>query len=44
MAAIPAAMTLEGGNLNARFYAPVVARFISSDRRDPDLPGVGTNR
>jgi RHS repeat-associated protein len=30
--------------LNARYYDPVLARFISPDWWDPDKPGVGTNR
>ncbi len=30
--------------LNARYYDPVTARFISPDDWDPVLPGVGTNR
>jgi RHS repeat-associated protein len=30
--------------LNARYYDPVLARFISPDWWDPDRPGVGTNR
>ncbi len=30
--------------LNARYYDPVLARFISPDSLDPILPGVGTNR
>jgi RHS repeat-associated protein len=30
--------------LNARYYDPVVARFVSPDWWDPDKPGVGTNR
>jgi len=31
-------------DLNARYYDPVLARFISPDSLDPILPGVGTNR
>jgi RHS repeat-associated protein len=30
--------------LNARYYDPVIARFVSPDWWDPDKPGVGTNR
>ena len=30
--------------LNARYYDPVLARFISPDWWDPNKPGVGTNR
>ena len=30
--------------LNARFYDPVIGRFISPDDWDPTPPGVGTNR
>ncbi|MCP4089673.1 MAG: RHS repeat-associated core domain-containing protein, partial [Gammaproteobacteria bacterium] len=30
--------------LNARYYDPITARFISPDDWDPVLPGVGTNR
>ncbi|MFY0610813.1 MAG: VCBS repeat-containing protein [Hyphomicrobiaceae bacterium] len=30
--------------LNARYYDPIVGRFVSPDWWDPDLPGVGTNR
>ena len=30
--------------LNARFYDPHLARFVSPDWWDPDLPGVGMNR
>ena len=30
--------------LNARYYDPVIARFVSPDWWDPTLPGVGTNR
>jgi len=30
--------------LNARYYDPVLGRFISPDSLDPTLPGVGTNR
>jgi RHS repeat-associated protein len=30
--------------LNARYYDPVIAKFISPDWWDPDKPGVGTNR
>jgi RHS repeat-associated protein len=30
--------------LNARYYDPVLGRFISPDSLDPLLPGVGTNR
>ena len=30
--------------LNARYYDPLTARFISPDDWDPVLPGVGTNR
>lgn len=30
--------------LNARYYDPVIGRFISPDWWDPTLPGVGTNR
>jgi A nuclease of the HNH/ENDO VII superfamily with conserved LHH len=30
--------------LNARYYDPVVARFVSPDDFDPYLPGVGVNR
>jgi len=30
--------------LNARFYDPLLARFLSPDTLDPHLPGVGTNR
>ncbi|MEM9633745.1 MAG: HNH/ENDO VII family nuclease [Pseudomonadota bacterium] len=30
--------------LNARYYDPVLARFISPDWFDPQEPGVGTNR
>jgi RHS repeat-associated protein len=30
--------------LNARYYDPVVARFLSADTLDPNVPGVGTNR
>jgi RHS repeat-associated protein len=31
-------------DLNARYYDPVTARFVSPDWWDPDKPGVGTNR
>jgi RHS repeat-associated protein len=30
--------------LNARYYDPLLARFITPDWWDPNLPGVGTNR
>jgi RHS repeat-associated protein len=30
--------------LNARYYDPVIARFVSPDWWDPNKPGVGTNR
>ena len=30
--------------LNARYYDPLLARFITPDDWDPLLPGVGTNR
>jgi RHS repeat-associated protein len=30
--------------LNARYYDPVLTRFISPDDWDPTVPGVGTNR
>nr|MCC5641177.1 RHS repeat-associated core domain-containing protein [Nostoc sp. CHAB 5844] len=30
--------------LNARFYDPLIASFVSPDVLDPWLPGVGTNR
>ena len=30
--------------LNARYYDPVLARFVTPDDWDPLLPGVGTNR
>jgi RHS repeat-associated protein len=30
--------------LNARYYDPVIAKFVSPDWWDPDKPGVGTNR
>lgn len=30
--------------LNARYYDPVIGRFISADTWDPTEPGVGTNR
>ncbi len=30
--------------LNARYYDPLLARFVSPDTLDPWLPGVGTNR
>jgi RHS repeat-associated protein len=30
--------------LNARYYDPVVAKFVSPDWWDPNKPGVGTNR
>ncbi len=30
--------------LNARFYDPMLARFVSPDWWDPNKPGVGTNR
>lgn len=30
--------------LNARYYDPLLARFIQPDTLDPWLPGVGTNR
>ena len=30
--------------LNARYYDPVLARFVSPDWWDPTEPGVGTNR
>ncbi|HRD79084.1 MAG TPA: RHS repeat-associated core domain-containing protein [Hyphomicrobiaceae bacterium] len=30
--------------LHARFYDPILGRFISSDWWDPNKPGVGTNR
>ncbi|MCC5641175.1 RHS repeat-associated core domain-containing protein [Nostoc sp. CHAB 5844] len=30
--------------LNARFYDPAIASFVSPDMLDPWLPGVGTNR
>jgi RHS repeat-associated protein len=30
--------------LNARYYDPILARFISPDWFDPTQPGVGTNR
>ena len=30
--------------LNARYYDPVLGRFLSPDTLDPTLPGVGTNR
>ncbi len=30
--------------LNARYYDPVLARFLSADWWDPNLPGVGMNR
>ena len=30
--------------LNARYYDPVLGRFVSPDDWDPTLPGVGTNR
>jgi RHS repeat-associated protein len=31
-------------NLNARYQDPILARFVSADRLDPTIPGVGTNR
>lgn len=30
--------------LNAHYYDPAIGRFISPDWRDPQKPGVGTNR
>ncbi|WP_420393374.1 RHS repeat-associated core domain-containing protein [Acuticoccus sp.] len=30
--------------LNARYYDPLIGRFISPDRLDPNTPGVGVNR
>ena len=30
--------------LNARFYDPLLARFVQPDPLDPTTPGVGTNR
>jgi RHS repeat-associated protein len=30
--------------LNARYYDPIIGRFISPDTLDPTIPGVGTNR
>jgi RHS repeat-associated protein len=30
--------------LNARYYDPVIARFVSADSMHPAIPGVGTNR
>ena len=30
--------------LNARYYDPILARFVSPDWFDPTKPGVGTNR
>jgi RHS repeat-associated protein len=30
--------------LHARYYDPVIGRFISADTLDPVVPGVGTNR
>ena len=30
--------------LNARYYDPLLARFLTPDTWDPDLPGVDTNR
>ncbi|WP_420393377.1 RHS repeat-associated core domain-containing protein [Acuticoccus sp.] len=30
--------------LNARYYDPLIGRFISPDRLDPTTPGVGVNR
>lgn len=30
--------------LNARYYDPIIARFVQPDTLDPTTPGVGTNR
>ncbi|WP_158596251.1 toxin TcdB middle/N-terminal domain-containing protein [Oleomonas cavernae] len=30
--------------LHARYYDPVIGRFVSPDTLDPTIPGVGTNR